>query len=133
MWAHETEKLPKYPCDQFSPKLHMKSKTLIKHECTSQNLIYEHRNKIKCSFIKNKKITGITHRLRVMDGSVSCTYALKACTSHLLLIENLSCWEPHKSFSFFTLGKISPPSSKGCKFIILATDYFTKWVEAKPM
>ncbi|GKV02584.1 hypothetical protein SLEP1_g15006 [Rubroshorea leprosula] len=31
------------------------------------------------------------------------------------------------------IGKVYPPSSKGHSFIIMATDYFTKWVEAKPM
>ena len=31
------------------------------------------------------------------------------------------------------IGKIYPPSSKKHAFIIVATDYFTKWVEAQPM
>ncbi|GKV50000.1 hypothetical protein SLEP1_g56718 [Rubroshorea leprosula] len=31
------------------------------------------------------------------------------------------------------IGKVYPPSSKGHSFIIVATDYFTKWVKAKPM
>ena len=40
---------------------------------------------------------------------------------------------PFRGGAIDVIGKISPPSSKGHRFIILATDYFTKWVEAEPM
>ena len=31
------------------------------------------------------------------------------------------------------IGQIFPPSSKGHKFILVAIDYFTKWVETIPL
>ena len=31
------------------------------------------------------------------------------------------------------IGQILPPSSKGHKFILVATDYFIKWVEVVPL
>jgi hypothetical protein len=31
------------------------------------------------------------------------------------------------------IGQINPPASKGHKFVLLAIDYFTKWVEAVPL
>ncbi|GKV52447.1 hypothetical protein SLEP1_g59024 [Rubroshorea leprosula] len=40
---------------------------------------------------------------------------------------------PFRDWAIDLIGKVYPPSSKGHSFIIVATDYFTKWVEAKPM
>ncbi|GKV13532.1 hypothetical protein SLEP1_g24528 [Rubroshorea leprosula] len=40
---------------------------------------------------------------------------------------------PFRGWAIDLIGKVYPPSSKGHSFIIVATDYFTKWVEAKPM
>ena len=31
------------------------------------------------------------------------------------------------------IGQINPPSSKGHRFILVATDYFTKWTESVPL
>ncbi|GKV14311.1 hypothetical protein SLEP1_g25206 [Rubroshorea leprosula] len=40
---------------------------------------------------------------------------------------------PFRGWAIDLIGKVYPPSSKGHSFIIVATDYFTKWVEAKPV
>jgi hypothetical protein len=40
---------------------------------------------------------------------------------------------PFRGWGIDLIGQIYPPSSKGHKFILLATDYFTKWVEAVPL
>jgi hypothetical protein len=40
---------------------------------------------------------------------------------------------PFRGWGIDLIGKINPPSSKGHKFVLLATDYFTKWVEAIPL
>jgi len=37
---------------------------------------------------------------------------------------------PFRGWAIDLIGQIYPPSSKGHKFILVATDYFTKWVEA---
>src|SRR5512141_1249882 len=40
---------------------------------------------------------------------------------------------PFRCWGIDMIGMINPPSSKGHKFILVATDYFTKWVEAIPL
>jgi len=40
---------------------------------------------------------------------------------------------PFRGWAIDFIGQIYPPSSKGHKFILVATDYFTKWVEAIPL
>ncbi|XP_043700115.1 uncharacterized protein LOC122650800 [Telopea speciosissima] len=40
---------------------------------------------------------------------------------------------PFRGWAMDLIGKVTPPAIKGHCFIILATDYFTKWVEAVPM
>nr|ABA97875.1 retrotransposon protein, putative, unclassified [Oryza sativa Japonica Group] len=40
---------------------------------------------------------------------------------------------PFRGWGINMIGMINPPSSKGHKFILVATDYFTKWVEAFPL
>jgi hypothetical protein len=40
---------------------------------------------------------------------------------------------PFRGWGIDLIGQINPPSSKGHKFVLLATDYFSKWVEAIPL
>jgi hypothetical protein len=40
---------------------------------------------------------------------------------------------PFRGWGIDLIGQINPSSSKGHKFVLLATDYFTKWVEAIPL
>ena len=40
---------------------------------------------------------------------------------------------PFRGWGIDLIGQINPPSSKNHKFIVVATDYFTKWVEAIPL
>jgi hypothetical protein len=40
---------------------------------------------------------------------------------------------PFRGWGQDFIGEIHPGSSKGHRFILLATDYFTKWTEAVPL
>lgn len=40
---------------------------------------------------------------------------------------------PFRGWAMDLIGKIYPPSSKGHSFILVATDFFTKWIEAVPL
>jgi hypothetical protein len=40
---------------------------------------------------------------------------------------------PFRGWGIDLIGQIYPSSSKNQKFILVATDYFTKWVEAIPL
>lgn len=40
---------------------------------------------------------------------------------------------PFRGWAMDIIGKIAPRSSRGHAFILVATDYLTKWVEAEPL
>jgi hypothetical protein len=40
---------------------------------------------------------------------------------------------PFRGRGLYLIGEIHPRSSKGHRFILVATDYFTKWTEAVPL
>ncbi|GKV52216.1 hypothetical protein SLEP1_g58805 [Rubroshorea leprosula] len=61
-----------------------------------------------------------------------CIAYAKGCKSSSELNSIVKPW-PFRRWAIDLIGKVYPPSSKGHSFIIVATDYFTKWVEVKPM
>jgi hypothetical protein len=40
---------------------------------------------------------------------------------------------PFRGWGIDLIDQVYPPSSKGHKFVLVAIDYFTKWVEAIPL
>jgi hypothetical protein len=40
---------------------------------------------------------------------------------------------PFRGWAIDLIGELYPSSSKGCKFVLVATDYFAKWAEAIPI
>ena len=40
---------------------------------------------------------------------------------------------PFRGWGLDFIGQINPPSSKVHRFVLVATDYFTKWTEAVPL
>ena len=40
---------------------------------------------------------------------------------------------PFRGWGLDFIGQINPPSSKGHHFVLVATDYFTKWTEVVPL
>ena len=61
------------------------------------------------------------------DGS-SCLQRVPASAMNPII----KSW-PFRGWRIDLIGQIYPPSSKNHKFILVATDYFTKWVEAIPL
>jgi IS30 family transposase len=53
-------------------------------------------------------------------------------SSSIIFESYYQAW-PFRRWGIDLFGQINPPSSKGHKFVLLATDYFTKWVEAIPL
>ena len=40
---------------------------------------------------------------------------------------------PFRGWGLDFIGQINPPSSKGHRFVLVATDYFTKWTKSVPL
>ena len=64
----------------------------------------------------------------------------KACQIHANFIHQLlkllhpivAVW-PFEAWGIYVIGPISPPPARGHWFILVITDYFSKWVEAVPL
>ncbi|XP_043700001.1 uncharacterized protein LOC122650670 [Telopea speciosissima] len=80
------------------------------------------------------------HCPSVMSDCVKYTKGCWACQTHGP-VQRLPAAEfnpvvkpwPFQGWAMDLIGKILPPATWGHCFIIVATDYFTKWVEAVPM
>lgn len=71
-----------------------------------------------------------TQLVRKIDSCQCFLGRLKALGS--LPLQPISIEAPFKKWRMDFIGDISDPSSVGHKWILVATDYFTKWVEAIP-
>ena len=71
---------------------------------------------------------------------IDCCQFVQRCTKHLMHgdlihvppseLHALTSPCPFLVWGIDVIGKISPNSSSGHEFILVAIDYFTKWVEA---
>ncbi|XP_059639120.1 uncharacterized protein LOC132281437 [Cornus florida] len=76
--------------------------------------------------------------LRMRKDCIDYSKGCQACQRHGP-IQNVPAKElqpiiklwPFRGWGLDLIGKINPPSSEGHHWVIVATDYFTKWVEAK--
>ncbi|GKV18516.1 hypothetical protein SLEP1_g28883 [Rubroshorea leprosula] len=90
---------------------------------------------------------GVMSRIVVMEKRIlpsihMCGMAISACSIDIhgplqkvpasKLYPIVKPW-PFRGWAIDLIGKVYPPSTRGHSFIIVATYYFTKWVEAKPM
>lgn len=48
-------------------------------------------------------------------------------------MQSVNIEQPFEQWELDIIGEITPQSSKQHKYILTATDYFTKWVEAIPL
>ncbi|XP_059627051.1 uncharacterized protein LOC132269832 [Cornus florida] len=76
--------------------------------------------------------------LRMSKGCIDYARGYQVCQNHGP-IQNVLAKElqpivklwPFRGWGLDLIGKVNPPSSEGHHWVIVATDYFTKWVEAK--
>ena len=47
------------------------------------------------------------------------------------MLQTLTSLPPFSAWGIDIMGKIAPPASNGHEFIVMAVDYFSKWIEAE--
>ncbi|GKU89741.1 hypothetical protein SLEP1_g3839 [Rubroshorea leprosula] len=78
--------------------------------------------------IEANELAQIASGVKMLEGFLEKVIGAPAPELHPIV----KLW-PFHGWAIDLIGKIYPPSSKGHSFIIVATNYFTKWVEARPM
>lgn len=72
-----------------------------------------------------------THNL--VRGCKECQYYMGRSKKFAMPIRPVSVEEPFSQCGLDFIGMINPPSSAGHKWILTATNYFTRWSEAVPL
>jgi hypothetical protein len=70
--------------------------------------------------------------LRYQKGCVACRRFRNIQFAHACVMNSIMMSWPFRGWGLDFIGEIHPRSSKGYRFILVATDYFTKWTEAVP-
>jgi len=78
--------------------------------------------------------------LTLIADAIKYAQKCKTCQIHtdfihqpLELLHSIVASWPFKAWGINIVGPISPSSIKGHRFILVMTDYFSKWVEAIPL
>ena len=96
----------------------------VHHSCkvTAKNIL---RDDFYCPSIFSdiyKEITNF-HQCKIFDGKIKLTP---------LPLDPISVEEPFQQWGLDFIGEINPNSFGQHRWILIATDYFTKWIEAIP-
>jgi hypothetical protein len=77
--------------------------------------------------------TKVDHCVRYKKGCEACQ-KYRDIQSVLASVLNpiIKPW-PFRGWGLVFIGEIHPSSSKGHRFVLVATDYFTKWTEVMPL
>jgi hypothetical protein len=71
--------------------------------------------------------------IKYQKGCVACQRFGNIQLAHVSVVNSIVKSWPFRGWGLDFIGEIQPGSSKGHRFILVATDYFTKWTEAVPL